>query len=239
MQHTSTLGLNRTGAQAAHADIDEMQATAEQLSPDLPSDGEALAAMRRAYIAEAARVGSVPVPGTLKGVVKTTLAKATGSRPETFIDKLGERLAFERSGTRLYEALITKCEALDEGPAIDVDRLRQFRDEEARHFKLLVAAMETLGADPTAQTPCADVSGVASLGLMQVIDDPRTDVAHCLNAVLIAELADHAGWELLIELARTAGHPDLAEQFEAALGEEMVHQQTIRAWLQQTVLSQA
>ncbi len=31
------------------------------------------------------------------------------------MDKLGERLAFERSGTRLYDALLVKCETLGGG----------------------------------------------------------------------------------------------------------------------------
>jgi hypothetical protein len=31
-----------------------------------------------------------------------------GKEPIVFLDKLGERAAFERSGTRLYETLIAK-----------------------------------------------------------------------------------------------------------------------------------
>jgi hypothetical protein len=91
--------------------------------------------------------------------------------------------------------------------------------------------MESLGGDPTAQTPCADVTAAASMGLMQAITDPRTTFAQCLNTILTAELADNAGWELLSELAMQAGQPGMAEQFREALETEAEHLETIRSWL--------
>ena len=68
-------------------------------------------------------------------------------------------------------------------------------------------------ADPTAMTPCANTAGVASMGIMQVITDPRTTVPQCLSAILTAELADNAGWELLIQLANEMGQDDMVAQF--------------------------
>jgi hypothetical protein len=35
-----------------------------------------------------------------------------GESPQILLDKLGERLAFERTGARLYDAFITKCEVM-------------------------------------------------------------------------------------------------------------------------------
>jgi ferritin-like metal-binding protein YciE len=156
------------------------------------------------------------------------------------IDKLGERLAFERGGTRLYEAMLLKCGALD-GAAhpIDVDKLAHIRDEEEQHFHLLHQHIERLGADPTAMTPCADVVGVQALGIMQVISDPRTTVAQALNALLTAELADNASWELLIELAEQAGHNDMATEFASALQAESRHLQLVRGWLREAVMKEA
>lgn len=43
---------------------------------------------------------------------KTTTAKMTGTRPEVLVDKLGERLAFKRTSTRLYEAMLMKTSGL-------------------------------------------------------------------------------------------------------------------------------
>ena len=62
------------------------------------------------------------------------------------------------------------------------------------------AAIQSLGGDPTAQTPAADVTGVEGMGLMQVLTDPKTTVAQALHAILVAEMTDNAAWEELIEL---------------------------------------
>ncbi len=99
--------------------------------------------------------------------------------------------------------------------------------------------MRELGADPTAQTPEADVNGVASMGLLQVITDPRTSVAQCIHAIHIAELTDRDGWDLLIKLAREMGQTDMAERFTVALAEEGQHLETMRQLMEQTVLAEA
>jgi rubrerythrin len=192
------------------------------------------------YIREADPIGSGPPPGTVKGVVQTGMQALTGNRPQVLLDKLGERLAFERTGTRLYEALITKCLAVADGKSIiPMDKLVQIHDDEARHFDLVRQAIESLGADPTAQTPCADLTGVESLGLMQALNDPRTTVAQGLHSILLAELADNAGWELLIDLAQQSGQEELSEQFAAAFAQEQQHLEQVKAWLEEMTLSDA
>jgi hypothetical protein len=113
--------------------------------------------------------------------------------------------------------------------------LRTIRAEELAHFHLLSDSVTELGADPTAQTPCADVAGTASMGLVQVITDPRTTMAQCLNAILMGELTDNAGWELLTELATEAGQSDLAEQFSQALKAERRHVTIVTGWLKALV----
>src|SRR5690625_7548483 len=64
---------------------------------------------------------------------------------------------------------------------ISVDALKQFRDEEAQHFLLIHQIMESIGADPTAMTPDADITGVASMGIVQVLTEPRTSILQCLE----------------------------------------------------------
>jgi rubrerythrin len=66
---------------------------------------------------------------------------------------------------------------------------------------------------------------------MQVLNDPRTTLAQCLNAMLAVELADNAGWELLASLADEAGQSDLAGRFLGALGQEQEHLTIVKAWL--------
>jgi rubrerythrin len=206
--------------------------------PTSPGDAGAMGALRGEYIAEADPVGSVPPPGTIKGMLKSGAKMMTGERPQAFLDKLGERLAFERTGTRLYDALLVKCKA-DSGEVINVGALQRFREEEARHFKLVNDCIEKLGGDPTSQTPCADVAGVESMGLLQVLTDPKTTIAQSLHAVLVGELTDNAGWDELVALAARMGESDMAAHFTEALEHERVHLATIKAWHEQMTLAQS
>lgn len=246
MAKSTQMGMNRTGAQMSPVDVRQMQQDAGNLSSlqdtqvTVGSEFDAVE-MRLKYIQEADPVGSVPLPGTVKGALKAGMRKLGGRNAEVLIDKLGERLAFERSGTRLYEALIVKCRgaAGDAKVNISIEQLLHIHGEEARHFKLLCDAMEQLGADPTAQTPSADTVGVASMGIMQVLTDPRTTIPQCLNAMLTAELADNAGWELLIRLADEIGQVEMAAKFGEALKSEEEHLAIIKQLLQDAVLSEA
>jgi rubrerythrin len=229
--------LNRTGIQMSPFDASELIKAAGSTPPEPAGDESALMELRSTYIANSDPIGSVPIPGTLKGAVTVGAAKLIGERPEVLLDKLGERLAFERTGTRLYDALITKFDATQEGtPGMARDALLQIRNDEARHFLILVDAIESLGGDPTAQTPCADVAGVEAHGLMQVVTDPRTTLGQSLHAILVAEMADQNGWELLIALARDHGQDGLATDFETALNEERGHLQQVQRWVEEAVL---
>ena len=155
------------------------------------------------------------------------------------VDQLAERLAFERTGTRLYEALLAKLEATDEreeGPT-RVQLLR-IRDDELAHFGLLTAALERLGADPTALSPSADVMAVASSGLLAVVTDPRVTLTEALKAILVAELVDNDAWQLLTELADKVGQDDLATAFRTALAEEQEHLAAVRLWVAASVDAQ-
>ncbi|HLP43394.1 MAG TPA: ferritin-like domain-containing protein [Fibrobacteria bacterium] len=209
-------------------------------APAAPGDPVELDKVRAIYDREAEPVGSVPPPSGIMGVVKTGPRMGLGGNPTVFIDKLGERLAFERTGSRLFELLITKLQsgASPAGP-VDVEVLRRFREQEMRHFHSLWECLENLGADPTVQTPSADLAGVKGLGLIQIMSDPRASFAQSLDAMLIAEHADNDGWRLLIALAEGLGQKDMSETFRAALLEEDVHLATIRDWWARLNLEEA
>lgn len=240
MENRTELGMNRTGMQVSPIDQKKMREVTELTVPSSEGDESALNALRAEYIAEADPVGTVPPPGTMKGIAKTGAKMLTGKRPQVFVDKLGERLAFERTGTRLYAALIGKCEVPYEGPnVIEVDTLLHFQQEEAAHFALVKQCIEQLGGDPTAQTPCADVAGVESMGLLQVITDPKTTINQSLHAILVAELTDNAAWEELIALAREMGHEDMAARFEEAAVHEAEHLETVKQWHLEATLQEA
>lgn len=243
MEQRTEIGMNRTGIHMSPKDTKRMLEANEQAG--IPKGDESVVTeMRSDYISDAEPIGTVPMPGTAKGAAKTGAKKLTGKNPEVFIDKLGARLAFERSGTRLYEALLTKCEAVSDGtealPAgVTIEKLRHIHDEEAAHFEMLAECLEALGADPTAQTPSADVSGVESFGIMQVLNDPRTTVPQCLDAILVAELADNAAWELLIKLAEEMKQTDMVGRFRTALAQENEHLATVKSWVEGSVLQKS
>jgi hypothetical protein len=231
------LGINRTGMQMSPQHSEEMLNATQLLDTTALSaeveavDDQPLSAMRLDYIAAADPLGSVPAPATLKGAAKSGAKMLTGRRPQVFIDKLAERLAFERGGARLYDAVYAKAIAHEaELDKVSAQELLEIRDAEAQHALLIKQCMETLGADPTAQTPCADLVGVETAGLLQAASDPRTTLAQTLHAALAAELIDNEGWENLIDLARAMGHDDMATRFQAALAEEGVHLTKVRKW---------
>lgn len=248
MQATTT-GSNRTGAATAAQRVREMLDANERWAPKTLPDTSLAEADRSLYIADSDAIGSIPPPATIQGVLKTGIHKLMGERPEMLMDKIGERIAFERSGTRLYDALIVKYRTLvdaggdaalplaEDSSADVLAALQEIRLEEHEHFLMLCEVMRSMGGDPTAQTPCAAVIATASMGLIQVVTDPRTTFAQSLNAMLTAELTDNAGWELLITMAQDAGENDMAERFQAALADEERHLATVRAWVQALALA--
>ena len=239
-ERSASMGMNRTGMDMAPI---QGKLVAEGASQSVPSGGGdrfTQDALKAPYLQEQVNIGSVPPPGSLKGIATTAMNMLKGEKANVLIDKLGARLAFERTGTRLYEALIAKAEVAappQTGPT--VAELRILHDEELNHFHLLQRYIRQLGADPTAMTPCADVVGVASTGLLQVVADPRTTVAQSLEALLIAELADHDGWSSLISLAEGFGQDEMANDFRQALHEEERHLAQVRAWLSADVKAEA
>ena len=225
------LGPNRTGVQTAPLRAKEMAEGTAAVAAD-PTLASGLAAARTEFSREAPPVGTMPVPGNVRGAAKAVAKAFQGEKAAVFLDKLGERLAFERTGVRLYDAVLAKLPAsrLTEG-SLTVQELRRFRDEELEHLHLVKTAIEAMGGDPTAVTPCADLAGVQAMGLVAVLTDPRTTLTQCLDALLTAELADNDGWKILIAMAEAAGQDELAEKFATALAQEDHHLASVRTWI--------
>jgi len=252
-------GANRTGAASNPAGIDAMLEAVRSLSPPTRISTLLIDLERQRYIVAADSVGSIPPNKSASQLSLTDASSIDDTGLSVFLDKLGERIAFERTGTRLYDALLSKCLALanvggetlplseslaelerPETTALEqsehpLETLTRIRSQEHAHLRMLCECVRTLGGDPTAQTPCADVAATASMGLMQVMTDPRTTLAQCLNTLLTAELTDNAGWDLLGKLAESMGLTNLLEPFSQALEAEKEHLFIIRGWL--TVLT--
>lgn len=235
---TST-GMNRTGIQMAPR-LSELMLEISHDGPAQPAETLPLAQARMRFSKEAAPVGTVPPPGSVKGLASTALQMLKGNKPSVFLDKVGERLAFERTGVRLYEGVLVKHEALgswDGGPT--GEQLIAVRDDELAHFEMLKGCMESLGGDPTAMTPSADITANEASGVLKVITDARSTLPQALHALLIAEAADVEGWNLLIELARGIGQDELAARFEDAERAEERHLHWVRQWLSSAVMADA
>lgn len=224
-------GHNRTGIKASPLDGRAL----ERIAPDNPSPlPEALGAttLRENFTRQADRLGSVPPVATAKGIAETALQALQGHRLAAFVDKLGERLAFERSGVRAYEAVLVKVDALGAwqgGPTREL--VQEQCNQELQHFQMLKLMLEHLGADPTALTPSADVAAVEASGVFKVLVDPRTSLSQALHALLVLEDVDADGWDLLVEIAEDTGQKKLASQFRNALATEEVHKERVREWL--------
>jgi rubrerythrin len=230
------IGLNRTGIGLSPLLSGEMINSSAQIgAPPAERSGElALGRVRQEYGAQKEPVGSMPPPSSLKGVAETAVDLIKGQQPTVLLDRLGDRLAYERTGVRLYGALIDKLGAWgswEGGPA--KAELESIQQDELRHFELLREVLEAIGADPTVVTPAADVCGVEILGVLQVISDPRTTLPQALHAILTAELVDNDGWRMLIDLVKLTGHDELVSQMQRALLDEDRHLSQVRGWLQE------
>lgn len=223
MKQITEMSINRTGLgqsnQRKKGATPSSSASREELLSGIEQT-------RREYVEISEPIGSVPFVESMSFDAGLSL----------FIDKLGERMAFERAGVRLYEALILKCEI--QSPQVDIEHLRQFRADELRHFHLVSDVLEKILGDPTVQTPSADIGAVEGQGLMQVLTDSRTSVEQCVHAIRTVELVDNDGWELLIKLAKELGRDEVIDSFQEALETELEHLDYVRRWHEQLVLKQ-
>jgi hypothetical protein len=225
-------GSNKSGIGRAPELARAMVEATKEFPPSSGGDGSAVAANRIAYAKKAPPFATMPPPSGVRQLAKTALSVVTGRAPALLLDKLGERLAFERAGTRLYEALISKHDAgrtFRGGPRRD--DLLHIRDEEHQHAILVEGAIQELGGDPTVVTPSANLQLTASKGLGAILSDPRTDLLQGLEALLTAELVDNDCWPALIELIEQEGHSDLAERLGCAVESEREHLEKVRTWI--------
>lgn len=227
-KETTEMRRNRTGA--AMSPVKAGRSAAGAMSDKTAGTAALLERARAEAVREAEGLGTLPEPAKL-AAAPNALRGLNKELVMVLLDKLGQRAAFERTGVRLYEALMVKAKAAKEpgGPALE--DLRRIRDQELEHFRVVSKQMLGVGGDPTAETPCADSSAMASSGLVKVVTDPRTSMPQSLDAMLTVELTDNAAWETLIELSRELGLERMARAFEPCLAQEQEHLRQVTAWV--------
>ena len=225
MESQNPNGINCTGSKLSPSNKKKMLYAVNTYPADIEGDQFILEKERIEMIKKSEPIGSISFTSNPKEMDNDLVLDA-----EVFVDKLGERLAYERSGVRLYEAAIAKADAFKRK---DLNKeLTHIKDEEAEHMSLLVKAIQKIGADPTEMTPCADISGVLGQGFMQVLTDPRTTIPQMLNTLLSIELTDNAAWELLINLALKNSQEQCVTIFQKALQQEEDHLNIIKTLLE-------
>ena len=232
MKNPTDMGMNRSGLATAPVMAPSMLEVPSLTHPSHRGDEALIADERIAYSLQGEPAVTMPPPGSFKEIANATVKLLKGETAAVLVDKLGERLAFERSGVRLYEALISKFDAFgtfEGGPTRE--ELQTILLQEQEHFKLLAETIRGLGSDFTAVTPSANVHDVLGEGLRAVMTDPRTNLQQGLEAALLAELSDNDCWANLIRLASQMGSDDLAAQFTACLDHEEEHLHLIRTWI--------
>lgn len=146
--------------------------------------------------------------------------------PTKVIDLLTARLAFERSGVALYDAIIAKVQnqlVTEDDARRMLASLQEHRDEEQEHATWLEEQIRALGGDTDAMTDMAELENRESKGIEEIIIDGDNDAMHLFHALLTAELADNAGWDLLVQIADEAGDREAKRAFKKRLHEEEEH----------------
>jgi rubrerythrin len=139
------------------------------------------------------------------------------------IDMLAERLQFERSGVKLYDAVIKKMQSSRE-PSVTkmLDQMQEHRDQEKEHEEWLEECIRQLGGDDKQMTEKARLIQQESKGIEEVIMKDA-EIPHLFHALLAAELVDNAGWDLLVQLADEADDNKAKRDFKKRLHEEEEH----------------
>ena len=219
IQPSLRIGNNRTGLSSS-PDRQRMLDVPSELGPTSRGSAEEIVHVRNRYAREGGPPGTMPrEPRVARELLP-------------LLDLMGARLAFERGGVRLYEALIAKLDVLggfSGGP--ERRDLVRIKDQEHAHVYMLESMITELGGDPTVVTPCANREIVASRGVIDILVDPRTSLLDGIEAITLAELNDHEQWVGLVEVARDMNRENLARGFIEAQRTEDDHLSKVRTWV--------
>ena len=159
------------------------------------------------------------------------MQKLAGTNVSRVIDLLNERLTFERSGVKLYDKILERMRT-DPQAARMVEQMQEHRDEEKEHEEWLEEQIRALGGDARSPSERSILVRAESQGIEHVIERDA-QLPHDFHALLIAELADNEGWDLLVQLADEVGDRDAKKEFKKRLHEEEEHLLFVRHAVEQ------
>src|SRR5690349_20686069 len=98
------------------------------------------------------------------------MKKLAAKNPAKVIDLLNERLAFERAGVKLYDAIVERLRQTPD-PILKplLGQMQEHRDEEKEHEEWLEAQIRELGGDVHAPTEKSLLVQTESEGIERVV----------------------------------------------------------------------
>jgi bacterioferritin (cytochrome b1) len=157
------------------------------------------------------------------------MRKLSEHNPARVGDLLCERLAFERSGIRLYDRIIAAMQASSDPELHSLQStMEEHRAEEKEHEEWLEAQVRALGGDAGAACDGARLAAREAAGLEEIAANDANDLPHLIHALLAAESVDNSGWELLVELAEDVNDREARREFTRRLHHEREHLAFVR-----------
>jgi len=152
-------------------------------------------------------------------------------------DLLSAMLTHERCGRHLYRSV----EGRTNNPMLQ-SKYREFGQETERHVEILEQLISQMGGNPNYVSPTAravegmDTKLVESTFMLSGSVDLMTAEMAMLDAVFLAESADHANWKALATVAEQLPSGSMRDAFEAAVGEVEQQEDRHLEWASETKL---
>jgi rubrerythrin len=151
-----------------------------------------------------------------------------------------QSLEHEMGGVKLYETAL-KCVLNEELK----EEWEKYHQETERHVQILHDVCTQLHLDPEEQTPGRKITrdkGAALVAAMeQALAAGGKEAAQCVatESVTMAEMVDHANWELIGELAKAMTGPEgkaLKEAYAEVEEQEDEHYYHSKGWMRELAL---
>jgi rubrerythrin len=151
-----------------------------------------------------------------------------------------QSLEHEMGGVKIYETAL-KC-ALNEDLK---EEWNKYHEETGKHVQVLHDACLQLEFDPEEQTPGRQITRDKGLALIAAMESALAagdkEAAQCVacESVLIAELVDHANWQLIGEAAKHLdgdGGKALQAAYDEVEDEEDEHFYHSKGWMRELSL---
>lgn len=151
-----------------------------------------------------------------------------------FIDKLAQRWVVERAAVTMYREAIARLRVNELLESL-MPELERYCTQEELHATMLEQLLGELGRGDVHgenATPAVNLAASAMAAILESVRAPAATSRSILEAMLMAERLDVAGWELLTDLAKDASlDEDYLRSFRAAGREEREHEYVVRTHL--------